>query len=159
MVADEQNNVLLEDLGYLVGPPRTCVLDSKRRFTVYSGWRKILTVADCLYVMPDLELPCLNLLSPSAMGKRLAALRERKLSEKGIGNALRNVGENSELLKLDVQGRARVCDRLLRAAHIDDKVVLVPAVVHIQLWAPSLYPGGEDVNRETWAETGTLLDI
>jgi len=155
----EQSNVLIQEIDLLVGHPRTCFLDSKRRFTVSAEWRGLLGASDYIYVMPDLYLKCLNLLSPEEMKTRLAGLRDRKFSEAGLGNALRIVGASSELVKMDPQRRVRVCDRLLRFAQIEDKVVLAASVTCVQLWAPSLYPEEEDVDQAALAEAARLLEI
>ena len=136
----------------LVGHPRMCALDTKKRFTVSTEWRALLGASDYVYVMPDLYLKCLNLLSPEEMEKRLMRLRDTEWSAVGLSDALRRVGASSEMLKLDVQRRIRVCDRLLRFAAIEDKVVLAPAVTCVQLWSPSLYPDEEDVNQAELAK-------
>jgi len=158
-ISREQSEVSIAEIDILVGHPRTCVLDMKRRFTVSSEWRGLLGASDYVYVMPDLYLKCLNLLSPEEMKMRLASLRARKLSEPGLGNALRIFGASSELLKMDPQRRIRVCDRLLRFAQIEDKVVLAASVTCVQLWAPSLYPEEEDVDQAALADAAKLLEI
>ena len=157
--SDDKIDVAVPDIDIVVGYPRTCNLDAKRRFTVSAEWRGCLGSSDFIYVMPDLELKCLNLLSPEEMKTRLGKLRERKLSEKGFADALRVLGASSELLKLDGQRRVRVCDRLLKFANIEDKVVLAASVTCVQVWAPSLYPEEEELDQEKFAAALKLLDI
>ena len=155
---DDQNDVAMPDIDVVVGYPRTCNLDTKKRFTVSAEWRGCLGASDYVYVMPDPHLKCLILLSPEEMKKRLGKLRERKLSEAGLGNALRIVASNSELVKMDGQRRVRVCDRLLKFAKIEDKVMLAASVTHVQLWAPALYPELDEVDQQEFTAAFKLLE-
>ena len=169
MILNEQSNVVTrvnDQLVGLVGEPRTCLLDSKMRFTVSTEWQDILGVPiknsngekdskrefEPVYVMPDLELKCLNLLSPEEMAKRQAKLRNMDWMAEGVGHKLRRASVNAEKLTLDVQRRVRVGDRFLRFAGITDKVTLAPAWTCVQLWSPDLYPEEADVNQSELAQ-------
>ncbi|MCL1919740.1 MAG: hypothetical protein FWG50_01475 [Kiritimatiellaeota bacterium] len=110
-------------------------------------------------MIPNFYLPCLDLLSPEEMKAKLSQLRERKRSEQGLGDALRVFGASSELVKMDPQRRVRICDRLLRFAKIEDKVILAASVTCVQLWSPALYPEEEDVDQTKLAEAARLLGI
>jgi|GEM_PF-3186540 len=158
-LSQDKNDVAVAEIDFLVGFPRTCFLDAKRRFCVSAEWRGLLGSSDYLYVIPNFYLPCLDLLSPEEMKAKLSQLRERKRSEQGLGDALRVFGASSELVKMDPQRRVRICDRLLRFAKIEDKVILAASVTCVQLWSPALYPEEEDVDQTKLAEAARLLGI
>ena len=57
---------------------------------------------------------------------------------------LQVIGANSDLLMLDVQGRIRIADKLLRFANLTTTVAMVGSVRMIKLWDPAaLTPEGE----------------
>jgi MraZ protein len=115
-------------------------LDPKKRLTIPSNWRDLMGQPAYVYVLPDLDLPCLNLLAPHELEQRMASLRQRALFDDGLGEALAELGENAEQLPLDVQGRIRIRDRLLDFAQLTDQVVMIGAANRVQLWAPKLRP-------------------
>ena len=112
-----------------------------------------------VYVMPDPREKCLNLVPPGEMEGRLAKLREKALFDKHASEAMRIIGENSEQLTVDIQGRIRVRDRLLNFASIDDKVVMIGAFNRIQVWSPALRPDVEKVDQKTLADAVDQLQF
>jgi MraZ protein len=134
-------------------------LDPKKRFTIPAGWRDLMGAPAYVYIMPDPRDKCLNLLPPAEMEGRLEKLRQRALFDKGAGTALRVLGENSEQVMLDVQGRIRIKDRLLKFALLDEKVVMVGALNRVQLWSPSLLPEEESVDQAKLAEACDVLNF
>jgi MraZ protein len=134
-------------------------LDPKKRFTIPSGWRDVMGAPAYVYVMPDPREKCLNLVPPGEMEGRLAKLREKALFDKKASDAMRIIGEHSEQLMVDVQGRIRVRDRLLNFAGIDDKVVMIGAFNRVQIWSPALRPDVEAVDQKTLAEAVDQLQF
>ncbi len=134
-------------------------LDPKKRFTIPAGWRELMGTPDYVYIMPDPKEKCLNLLPPAEMEGRLDKLRQRALFDRGASAALRVLGENSEQVMLDVQGRIRIKDRLLKFAMLEETVVMVGALNRVQLWSPALRPDVETVDQAAFAEACEVLQF
>ena len=130
-------------------------LDPKRRLTVPAGWRDLMGAPPYVYVFPDPNEKCLNLIPPAEMEGRLEKLRQRALFDKRASVALRVFGENAEQAVVDVQGRIRIRDRLLAFAQLTDTVVMIGAMNRVQLWSPALRPTST-VNRESTARRKSL---
>jgi len=124
-------------------------LDPKYRITIPAPWREIMGPSGYVYVMPDPYLKCLNLLTIDEMSVRLEKLRQKALFDPASGEALRVIGENSEQLQWDVQGRIRIRDRLLAFPDLKLKepVVMIRAVNRVQLWSASLRPEEPEVDQ------------
>ena len=69
------------------------------------------------------------------------------------------MGENSEQVALDVQGRIRIKDRLLKFAMLEEKVVMVGALNRVQLWSAALLPEEEAVDQTRLAEACEALQF
>ncbi|HOE61204.1 MAG TPA: hypothetical protein P5125_06615 [Kiritimatiellia bacterium] len=132
-------------------------LDPKRRLTVPAGWRDLMGSPAYVYVFPDPNETCLNLIPPAEMEGRLEKLRQRALFDKSASSALRVFGENAEQAVLDVQGRIRIRDRLLAFAGLKDTVVMIGAMNRIQLWSPALRPDTETVDQAALAQACETL--
>jgi len=139
-------NPATDNKGLLVGR-FDHALDPKKRLTIPSNWRELMGQPTYVYVMPDIDLPCLNLLAPQELERRLEGLRQRALFEDGLGDLLADLGENAEQLPLDVQGRIRIRDRLLEFAQLSDQVVMIGAANRVQLWAPKMRPERAGVDQ------------
>lgn len=122
-------------------------LDPKKRFTIPSEWRAVMGNPDYVYVMPDSERPCLNLVPKAEMEARLEKLREKALFDPALNRALQTIGANSEQLTLDIQGRIRVCDKLLRFANLTTTVAMVGSVRMIKLWDPAALGAADTVDQ------------
>jgi DNA-binding transcriptional regulator/RsmH inhibitor MraZ len=79
------------------------------------------------------------------------------LFDKSAGEAYRIIGENSEHVSVDVQGRIRIKDKLLQFAKIDDTVVMIGALNRIQIWSLALRPEEKTVDQATLAEACETL--
>lgn len=134
-------------------------LDPKKRFTIPAGWRDVMGAPTYVYVLPDPREKCLNLLPPGEMEGRLEKLRAKALFDRHASEAMRIIGEHSEQLTVDTQGRIRVRDRLLNFAEIDDKVVMIGAFNRIQVWSPALRPDVEEVDQKMLADAVDLLQF
>ena len=124
-------------------------LDPKRRLTIPSAWRHALG-SDYVYVMKEEGSPCLRLIPKGVFESRLAEIQEEPLSDDDLNDVLEKVGEDSELLEFDVQGRIRISDRLLEYANLKGTVVMKGALRMARLWAP------ENVGPRTTVETENL---
>lgn len=122
-------------------------LDPKKRFTIPSGWRRVMGNPDDIFVMPDPESKCLNLVPPDVMRFRLEELQKKALLDPSLNLQLQIIGENSEQLAIDCQGRIRVCDKLLRFANLTTTVAMVGSVRLIKLWNPAALGAGDEVDQ------------
>lgn len=115
-------------------------LDPKRRVTIPSGWRDALGRPKYVFVMADPHEPCLRLLSVERMQDIQSKLRAKRFADPSVARKLRVVGQNTEQLPLDVQGRIRISDRLLAFAGIGAKIAFVGAVTYGEVWAAERAP-------------------
>ena len=114
-------------------------LDPKKRLTIPSAWRHALG-SDYVYVMKEEGQPCLLLIPKRMFESRLAGVQEEALTNEELNDVLESVGDDSELLEFDIQGRIRICDRLLEYANLKGPVVMRGAVRMARLWAPENAP-------------------
>jgi division/cell wall cluster transcriptional repressor MraZ len=126
-------------------------LDPKKRLTIPSIWRTALG-ADYVYVMKEDDKPCLRLIPKDVFDARLESIKEMPLSDDELNTVLEKIGEDSEMLEFDVQGRIRISDRLLAYAGLTGPVVLKGAVRMARLWAP------ENVPQRSQAETDAVRE-
>lgn len=126
-------------------------LDPKKRFTIPSEWRRAMGDPEYIFVIPDHKDRCLNLIPKDLMEARLAELQAKALLDPALNRALQTIGENSEQLMLDVQGRIRVCDKLLQFANLTTTVAMVGSVRMIKLWAPEALEPKDKVNQSALA--------
>ncbi len=134
-------------------------MDPKRRLTIPSAWRELMGAPAYVYVFPDPNERCLNIIPPVEMESRLEKLRQRALFDKSVGRALRIFGESAEQLMLDVQGRIRIRDKLLAFADLTDKVVMIGAMNRIQLWSYKQRPESDSVDQDALAAACDLLEF
>ena len=111
-------------------------LDPKMRLTIPSEWRSALGQPEYLYVFPDPNEECLDLIPQEEMDSRIGKLREAALFDPEMGKVLQAIGEFAEQLELDVQGRIRIGDRLLKYAGLSGQVAMVGAINRAKLWNP-----------------------
>ena len=114
-------------------------LDPKKRLTIPSVWRRALG-SDYVYVMKEEGQPCLLLIPKGMFESRLAGIQDEALTGDDFNDVLESIGEDSELLEFDIQGRIRICDRLLEYANLKGPVVMRGAVRMARLWAPENAP-------------------
>jgi MraZ protein len=146
-VGDESAAVSAEaKSGVLVGRYEYA-LDPKKRFTIPSEWRKVMGDPDYVYVMPDRESRCLNLIPKVEMEARLEELRKKALFDPALGRALQVIGANSDQLILDKQGRIRVSDRLLQFANLTTTVAMLGSVRMVKLWDPKALGAADTVDQ------------
>ena len=153
-----QSAVTVAGPGLLVGR-YDHAMDPKKRLTVPAGWRELMGAPAYVYIMPDPSETCLNLIPPAEMEGRLEMLRKRALFDKKASVSLRVIGENSEQVMLDVQGRIRIGDRLLAFAQLGNTVAMIGSMNRIQLWSPALMPVTESIDQAKLAEACEALEF
>ena len=158
----QSDNIHLEQevsgLGMIVGS-FTHSMDPKKRLTIPSVWRSQIGKPQSVYVMPDLHKQCLNLYPSAEMVRKLEALRQYPMGDETAREAFRDLGEFSEVLTWDSQGRIRVSDRLLAFASLDDQVVLVGALDRIELWSPGNRPQKKGVDQDALRRSWDQIKI
>ena len=122
-------------------------LDPKKRFTSPSEWRDLMGNPRFVYVMPDPENRCVNIIPTVEMDARLDKLREKALFDPALRPVLQKIGASSEMPALDVQGRIRISDKLLQFANLTTTVAMLGAVRTIQLWDPAALPPADEVDQ------------
>ena len=130
-------------------------LDPKRRFTIPSEWRGLM--GPVVYVMPDRKERCLNLYPKAEMDAFLAKLRQKALLDPALNKVYVKLGALSQQLSLDVQGRIRICDRLLRFANLTTTVAMVGSFQMIKLYDPEVLGPEDDVSMDDIAEIDAAL--
>ena len=100
-----------------------------------------------IFVMPDPEAKCLNLVPPDLMRSRLEQLQKKALLDPSLNRLLQTIGENSEQLTIDCQGRIRVCDKLLQFANLTTTVAMVGSVKMIKVWDPAALAPADVVDQ------------
>ncbi len=134
-------------------------LDPKKRITIPAVWRAQVGDPKSLFVLPDFNECCLNVLPASEMARRLERLRRHSLADKRAMGFMRALGANSDLVSWDTQGRVRINDKLLGFAQITDQVQLVGAMDKFQLWNPALRTESDVVDQQTLSEMGSYVDV
>lgn len=134
-------------------------LDPKRRVTVPSGWRDAMGNPSYVFVMVDPHVKCLRLMSDALMQALLEKLRARRLSDPQVAQTLRVIGENSEQLPLDVQGRIRISNRLLAFAGIKSKITFVGAVAYGEVWASEARAPAAEVDQAALGAALATVDF
>lgn len=137
----------------------THALDPKRRVTIPSGWRDAMGKPAYVFVMADPHEKCLRLLTNERMQGIQAKLLEKRFADPLVAQKLRIIGENTEQLPLDVQGRIRISDRLLKFAGIEGRIAFVGAVTYGEIWAAEARKPEADVDQAALSEALSALDF
>ena len=120
-------------------------LDPKKRLTIPSGWRAVMGNPEFVYVMLDRKEKCLNLVPKAEMDVMLEELRRKALFDPALNRIFQIIGESSEQLDLDSQGRIRIADKLLQFANLTTTVAMVGSFRMLKLYAPETL-GPDEVN-------------
>lgn len=134
-------------------------LDPKKRLTIPSGWRDAMGQPDYVFALPDRSGKCLNLLPQAEMDVMLEKLRQKALFDPALNDAAMAIGRMSEQLPLDVQGRIRISDKLLRFANLTTTVLMVGSVRMIKLWDPKRLKGSDTVDMAAFNAALDKLDM
>ena len=133
-------------------------LDPKKRLTIPSGWRTAMGNPEFVYVMPDRSGQCLNIIPKEEMNAMLANLRKKALFNPALNQAAMTLGRMSEMLPLDVQGRIRICDKLLQFADLKTTVVMVGSFRMIKLWAPERLKPSDTIDMAAFNAALDMLE-
>ncbi len=132
-------------------------LDPKRRITIPSILRDRMGKPDIVYVMPSLNgRKCLEVFQPAAFEMRLEELNKAALTDEAASEFVTLIGRVSETLDLDVQGRIRISDQLLRHIGVDRDVVIIGAVNRLQVWAAGNEPSLDEAFGKLSATARTI---
>jgi len=134
-------------------------LDPKRRLTIPSVWRAQIGVPEVVYALPDFHKPYLALYTVSEMERRLEKLQQYSLTDEKAREAFSTIGEYSDMMGLDSQGRIRINDKLLSFAGITDRVILNGAFNRIELWSSEKRSEPETVDQEALRKAASLVDF
>lgn len=134
-------------------------LDPKKRVTIPSGWRDAMGKPAYVFVMADPYEHCLRLLTNARMLEMQAKLKAKRFSDPTVAQKLRILGQNTEQLPLDVQGRIRIPDRLLAFAGVQSKIAFVGAVTYGEIWAAEKVTTEAPVDQAALTEALSALDF
>ncbi|MGN0853173.1 MAG: division/cell wall cluster transcriptional repressor MraZ [Kiritimatiellia bacterium] len=115
-------------------------LDPKRRLTIPSEWRVAMGNPDYLYVFPDADDKCLDLIPMHEIQPLLDDLRKADIFDSETDEMAQAIMQYAQMLKIDASGRIRVGDNLLEYAGIASKVTLVGGGRKAKLWAGEKMP-------------------
>jgi len=132
-------------------------LDPKKRLTIPSVWRAQVGTPKSVYVLPDFHHHCLNVFPAGEMAHRLDKLRGHSMADRQARQFARVLGEASDLLAWDSQGRVRIKDRLLQFAGLEDRVVLAGALDRFELWNPDHREEAEELDQERLEEAARYV--
>ena len=121
-------------------------LDPKKRLTIPSEWRGVF--GSVVYVMPDRKEKCINLYPKAEMDVFLDQLRQKALLDPALNKVYSMIGAVSQTLAFDVQGRIRICDKLLQFANLTTTVAMVGSFRMIKLYSPEVLPPENEVNMD-----------
>jgi division/cell wall cluster transcriptional repressor MraZ len=122
-------------------------LAPKKRFTIPSEWRASL--GSVVYVMPDRREKCLNLYSQEEMDVFLEQLRQKALLDPALNKVFAKLGAVSQQLSLDIQGRIRICDKLLQFANLTTTVAIVGSVRMLKVYNPEVLGPEDEIDIES----------
>lgn len=134
-------------------------LDPKRRVTIPSGWRDAMGRPAYVFVMADPHEKCLRLLTNERMQAIQAKLLSKRFADPTVAQKLRVIGQNTEQLPLDVQGRIRISDRLLGFAGITGKIAFSGSITYGEIWAAEAYAPDATVDQAALGDALSALDF
>lgn len=115
-------------------------LDPKRRLTIPSEWRVAMGDPEYLYVFPDANDECLDLIPMHEIQPLLDEMRQADIFDSEADDMAQAIMQYAQMLKIDASGRIRVGDDLLAYAGIAAKVTLVGVGRKAKLWAGEKMP-------------------
>lgn len=134
-------------------------LDPKKRLTIPSGWRRDMGNPDFVYAMMDRKEKCVNILPKAQMDALLAKISEKALFDPALNRHLQTIGSQIEQLDIDVQGRIRISDRLLRFANLTTTVAMLGSFRMIKLWNPAALPPSPEEDAAALDEAMTAMGL
>ena len=132
-------------------------LDIKRRLIVPATWRDTMGMPRYVFIMRSPLNSSLLLVPPFEMERKMEKIREKSLFDREASDALRVLGENSEPVLLDIQGRIRISDRMMAFAQLTGKVVMIGMGGKAEIWSAALRPP-EEMGQESYAASMSKLE-
>lgn len=112
---------------------------------------------EIVYVMPSLNgKKCLEVFQPAAFEMRLDELNRAALTDEAASEFVTMIGRVSETIDVDVQGRIRISDQLLKHVGIDRDLVIIGAVNRLQIWADGNEPSLDEAFGKLTASARTI---
>ena len=110
-------------------------LDPKKRLTIPASWRELVGEPSALYIMPGLKNEkCLYVYPAREMPRLLERIRGIGSGDQRAKAFARFLGNKSDYVSWDPQGRIRIRDDLLEFAGLAERVEMHGAWNHIELW-------------------------
>lgn len=111
------------------------VVDRQRRFAIPAQWREDDAANNRFVLLPGRH-GSLQLLPMTMFVSLIQKLRTVSFADPQAAQALAQIGAIAAECRADKQGRVMMTPKLMTHANITDKVTLVGAVTHIQVWTP-----------------------
>lgn len=123
-------------------------VDEKRRVQVPSLWRrgKAAGIRYMILAVPkrNMRPACLAVLTPEYYLKRIAALREMKMSDDRADSLRRLLAARATEVETDSAGRICLPEEAARSVDIKDKAKLAGMIEWFEIWNPDRY---EEISR------------
>jgi MraZ protein len=113
-------------------------VDSQRRVAIPSTWRDPEPAANRFVLLPGRH-GALQLLPLPMFTTLIQKLRQVSFADPQAALALAHIGSVAADCQADKQGRILLTPKLMAHAGIADRLRLVGAVTHIQLWTPEAW--------------------
>lgn len=113
-----------------------CTLGRDKRLTLPAEWLEHLGANRHVIALPDPVERCLRLIPAGNMELLLAKMRERALKDPAMNRVLQVIGEESEFLDVDADGRVDISAKLFEFAGITKQLVMIDTKWYAQLWCP-----------------------
>ena len=104
-------------------------------FTMPDEWRSGIAEGRVVYILPDRNERCLNLVPSIVMEKELAAIRTRAKTDAVDQDALKVIGEAMYQIVADDEWRIEIPQCLRETIGIAGEVALVGSIRMIKIWA------------------------
>lgn len=133
--------------------------DGKKRLTVPAAWRDLLGHPRYLYVIRNPKESCLTILAPAEMRAIMEKRKSSSLFDPKTSAAWRYIGENSEMVSIDANGRIRISDRLMDAAGLKDKVVFIGMGGKMEIWPQALKPETPEIDGDALLDAFSTIGL
>ena len=111
-------------------------LESKGRVSLPAKFREAL--GEGAVITKELD-HCLSIFDRLAWEKKVEAIKSLEFTKQANRNYIRFLTNDAQELETDGQGRIRIEQTLLAAAHIEKEVVFVGTNDHIEIWDREAY--------------------
>lgn len=102
-----------------------CKLRCGALLTLPAEWLEYLGENRHVIVLPDPDERCLRLIPAGNMELRLAKMRERAFRDPAMNRALQVIGNASEFVDVDADGRVGISSKLFEFAGITRQLIMI----------------------------------